>query len=297
MYSQRLLKASSVVACLVVSVGFAAGCSSPAAKPESAAAVGVSSSSGQSPQAQATTAERALLAAFASIPGAHVAEAPDFAGNQAYESWSLDKAAAFAFTAAAARLPHWPKAARIGGGGEARGQYGETVKISGAGTLATESVSITVIPNGARASTLQVGVEVDYRMPKPKAERVPDSSVLTITLQPVPGGTPTAAATKVITSRSTITQIATDINVLPTMPLAAAYCPMIRPSTSLALDFEPTASAPASASTVVVVPSEPAGICAPGVQVTVDGAREPELDDSPSADLFTQLEQLAGITR
>jgi hypothetical protein len=192
-------------------------------------------------------------------------------------------------------LPHWPKTAL---GGDPGGQRTETVQTSGSGTLADESVSITVMPDGAAASTLQVSVEVDYRLPRPKAELVPDSGILTATLQPASGGTLGAASTRRITSRSTIARIAADINALPTVAEGPVYgCPEIVASTTLTLDFAPTASAPPAASTLVEVPIAPTAICRPGMQVTVDGVREPDLDDSAHAGLFTELERLTGFAR
>lgn len=293
MNPQRLSRA--VAACAALCLGVAAGCSS-STSDQKPAALDLSPSTGGSPQQQATAAQHALLAAFASIPGAHVADAPNFMPGQAYESWKLGTAAAAGFSAAVARLPRWPK---TDGGGGAGGQYTETVQTSGAGTLAKEVVMITVVPDGATASTLQVNVEADYRVPRPEAERVPDSAVLEVTLRPVSAqGTPGAATTETITSRSTIAQIASDLNALPTAAFGPAYaCPNIGLETTLTLDFEPAVNAPASASTVVQVPIRPTGICTPALRVTVDGTVQPVLDDSMHAGLFGQIEQLAGITR
>lgn len=133
--------------------------------------------------------------------------------------------------------------------------------------------------------------------PKPATEHVPDTSVLTVTLQPVSHGVGGHATTEVITSRPVIAQVADEINALPAAPGIAAYCPAIEPSTELVLDFASTANAPASASTIVEVSTQPTALCERGVQVSVNGVEKPDLDDSQHADLFNQLEQLTGIAR
>jgi hypothetical protein len=240
---------------------------------------------------------QALLAPFASIPGTHVADAPQFTDGQAGESWNVDTAAASAFTAAAALLPRWPRIGGSGGVVVANGQYGETVRTTGAGILAAETVNITLIPRDATTSTLQVVVNVEYRMPRPATEHAPDSTVLTVTLQPAAQGVPGRAATEVITSRLVIAQVAEEVNALPAAPRVVASCPAFGSTTELVLDFASTSSAPASASTIVEVSSQPTAICMWGVQMSVNGVKEPELDDSVHAGLFTQLEQLTGITR
>lgn len=290
---------------LVVATVCAAGCGS--AKPGSAPVAGGPGSSsgtgggggtpsGLSPQKQAAQAERTLLALFASIPGAKVAAPPQYnvSGTQASESWQLSVGTKAAFDTAVARLPHWK---RIGGetaDNLPAGQYREIVQTTSASaTLAQQSVDITVTPTGGRAdaSTLEVDVEADYRPVKPAAERIPDSAVLIV------GPVTPSAGKKVITSASTIAQIAADLNALPTLAAHGVYaCPALLATPSLDLTFAPSADAPASASTVALVPSRPGGFCAPGVQVTVNGTSEPQLDNSVRSDLFTQLEKLTGVT-
>lgn len=269
-----------ITASLVACGGLIASCSSPAAK-------AASTTTTQSPQSQATAALQALLAPFSSIPGAHAPNPPQFAEGQAHQSWNIDKSAASAFTAAAALLPHWPRTGMGTPVAELARQPSETVQTTSAGTLAAESVSITVIPRSATTSTLQASVDVEYRTPKLAAEHVPDSSVLTATLQPVTRGVPGHATTKVITSHAVIAQVAEEINALPLAPLVAAYCPMIMPTTELVLTF-PT--------TVVEISTHPTAICNTGAQMTVNGVHEPDLDDSMRPNLFTQLEQQTGIT-
>jgi hypothetical protein len=287
MNTQFLSKARLVAAGLVVCGVFVGGCSGSDVKAPTT----------QSPQAQATAAMHALLATFASIPGAHVANAAQFNDGQAGESWNVDASAASAFTAAAALLPRWHTiGGGSGGGAMGNGQYGETVYTTGAGTLATETVNITLVPRDATTSTLQVAVNVEYRLPKPATEHVPDSNVLTVTLRPVAQGVPGRTATEVITSRTVIAQVAGEINALPAAPRVVAYCPAFGPKTELVLDFASTSSAPASASTIVEVSSQPTAICTWGVQMSINGVKEPELDDSVHAGLFAQLEQLTGIT-
>lgn len=307
MNSRSGWRAGALAAGLLVCVAPTTGCSPPATAGASAAGGGAESSrpTGGSPQQQATQAERALLGTFASTPGVSgVVGRATFGSDQASESWHVNAASATAFTAAAARLPHWP---RLGSGartGPDHGQYSEMARISGSGTLAVQTVTLIVMPDGAGASTLQVTAEVDYRPVKPPAERIADSSVLTVKLLPVPGfgqpewsGKAAAAHTgeRVVTSASTIARIAADINALPAMPPYVAFCPATRGSTTLSLAFAPSPDAPDSASTIVKVPEQPAGFCAPGVQVTIDATVEPELDNSVHAGLFAQIEQLAGV--
>ena len=286
MNTQFLSKARLVAACLVVCGVFVGGCSGSDVKAPTT----------QSPQAQATAAMHALLAPFASIPGAHVANAARFNDGQASESWNVDASAASAFTAAAALVPRWHTIGGGSGGAMGNGQYGETVYTTGAGTLAAETVNITLVPRDTTTSTLQVAANVEYRLSKPAIEHVPDSSVLTVTLRPVAQGVPGRTATEVITSRSVIAQVAGEINALPAAPIVGAYCPAFGPKTELVLDFASTSSAPASASTIVEVSSQPTAICTWGVQMSINGVKEPELDDSVHAGLFAQLEQLTGIT-
>lgn len=290
-------RAGAWAAGLIAGATCVAGCASATAP--GTPVVNDSSGGRLSPKDQAVRAEQQLLAPFASIPGAKVLGRPmhQAADSQVSETWQVGASAKDAFAEAAAHLPHWP---RDGGGsgagvGPDQGQYQETVETTGGGaaTLARQSVSIYVQPtNGStNTSTLQVSIEVAYRPAEPAAEHIADSAVLIVSTQAQSSGK------KVITDASTIAQVASDINALPTVPMQGVYaCPAIRQVAGLNLVFAASADAPSSASTVVAVPDRPAGICAPGVQVTVNGTEEPALDDSVNQHLFTQLEKLTGVT-
>ena len=130
---------------------------------------------------------------------------------------------------------------------------------------------------------------------KPASEQVPDSIQLTAVGQTMPGPASTTAHTAVITNAATIKEIAADINALPTLPhyTGIVHCPMETVGTSLTLDFRDSAGGPVLA--VVHLGPKPSSQCNGGVQVTVGGTTEPELDDSGQPKLFTQLEQLAGL--
>jgi hypothetical protein len=154
---------------------------------------------------------------------------------------------------------------------------------------AVVGLSASAAGRGTAASALRTSAQAD-------AEHFPDSGVLMITLLPGSGATPEASTTRRITSSSTIARIASMINALPTLPADFGYCPADMPGTSLELDFAPTADAPLSASTRVLVPSRTTGKCLPEVEVSVDDAPEPGLYGSTDAELFPRLEQLAGIT-
>lgn len=250
----------------------------------------------QPPKEQALQAERQLLAPFGSIPGAKVVDQPTYRAEDAQvsETWQVDASAKNTFTEAAAQLPHWTRDGESGGLGSGQGQYQETVETSGgSGTLARQSVSIFVQPTNASTnnSTLQVSIDVAYRPTEPAAEHIPDSAVLIVSTQAP------SAGKKVVTDVSTIARVASDINELPTVPIQGVYaCPAIRQVAQLDLVFAASADAPSSASTVVTVPDRPAGTCAPGVQVSVNGTEEPALDNSVNQNLFTQLEKLTGVT-
>ena len=131
---------------------------------------------------------------------------------------------------------------------------------------------------------------------KPAAERVPDAAELTAVGQTVPGPASTTARTAVLANAATIKEIAADINALPTLPhySGMVHCPMETVGSTLTLDFRDSATGPLLA--VVHLGPKPTGQCTGGVQVTVGGATEPQLDDSGHPKLFTQLEQLAGLT-
>lgn len=262
----------------------------------SGSSTGPGATSGLSPEQQAVQAERQLLGAFASIPSAKVVSQPVYGGNhvQAEETWQVDASAKSLYAEAAARLPHWPRTGAAADTGSAQMQYQETVQTtSNSATLASQSVDIEVQPSSTNTniSTLQVTVEEAYRPDKPAAERIPDSAVLIVSAQS------RSTDKKVITSASTIAQVAKEINALPTLAMHGVFaCPALMATPTLDLTFAPSATAPASATTTVVLPSRPGGICSPGVQVTVDGTEQPALDNSVNQNLFTDVEKLTGVT-
>jgi hypothetical protein len=241
--------------------------------------------------------EKSLLGRFASIPKSHVVDGPSVETAIASESWGVDAEVPSVFAEAVARLPHWPTVGSKGGG--STGSYSETVLTTSPGTPAQESVTVSVMSDGRDGSTLSVSVQVAYRPAKPAAERVPHGGVLIATLQPAPDATPVPVDPdrKIITSAAKIAQIADEINALPAEPAYGVYvCPAVHATATLTLEFAPSSAAPASASTVVAVSSQPSGACSPGVQVTVDGTSEQPLDDSMRAGLFAELERLVGVT-
>jgi hypothetical protein len=134
------------------------------------------------------------------------------------------------------------------------------------------------------------------RPAKPAAEQVPDSAVLSVVGQTVPGPGSTTARTAVLTDAAKIKEIAADINALPTLPhyTGKVHCPMEIVGTTLTLDFRDSAAGPVLA--VVRLGPQPSSQCNGGVQVTVGGTTEPQLDDSAQPKLFTEIEQLAGLT-
>ena len=134
------------------------------------------------------------------------------------------------------------------------------------------------------------------RPPKPAAERVPDSKILTVALQIVPGSATSTSGQRsvTVTDPAKIAQIAAEINALPTRPTyPEVYCPMEIDGPFLMLVFRDSASGPVLAQ--VHLEQHPSGICSPGVQVTVNGVTEPQLDDSGQPKLYTELMQTAGL--
>ena len=153
------------------------------------------------------------------------------------------------------------------------------------------STSASPTPTPASASTPPT------RPAKPAAERVPDSAVLTVTAQTLPGpaASPPSGRTVVLTKAATIAEIAADINALPTAPhYPIVNCPMQTVGLGLALQFRDSADGTVLAE--VRLTSKPTGVCGGEVEVTVGGVSELPLDDSGSPDFYAHIEQLAGLT-
>ena len=160
----------------------------------------------------------------------------------------------------------------------------QTVSVQGAGPSTSP-----------RAATTAAASSAPTRPAKPAAELVPDSSMLTASAQVEPGPSAAAKSPAVITSAATIKEIAADVNALPTLPrYPLVHCPMETVGPILTLQFRDSASGPVLAE--VQLGPKPSGECSAGVQVTVGGTTEPRLDDSGHPNLYTQLEQLAGLT-
>jgi len=155
-------------------------------------------------------------------------------------------------------------------------------------------------PGGPRVAVSSVSSASASASPtrpaKPASERVPDSAVLTVTVQTAPGPSSAAGHANVLTNARTIAEIAADINALPTLPhyTGIVHCPMETVGSVLTLDFRDSANGTVLAE--VQLTPKPTGECSGGVQVTVGGITQPQLDDSAKPKLFTQLEQLAGLT-
>lgn len=301
MISWNVRRAGASAAGFAMCAVLVAGCMPSPAKTDPIVA-GSASPTG-SPQTQAAQAAAGLLDAFDAIPGATVSTKTSITSTVRSETWTVNASAASVYASAKARLPHWPLEL-AGAGRENDGGYSETVGSTSTGTLAEQSVGITVLPQGggSKGSELEVDVEVVERLPKPAADHIPDSRVLTVTLTPVSlpkgaagGGIVVGAGgTKTITSASEIAQIADELNALPLQPrYPAAYCPQMGAVPSLTFGFAPSAHAPASTSTVVVITTRTSGMCGEGVHVTVDGAPQPDLYHD--AWLFTRFEKLTGF--
>jgi hypothetical protein len=133
------------------------------------------------------------------------------------------------------------------------------------------------------------------RPAKPAAEQLPDSKILTVALQIVPGSSTSGQRSVTLTDPTKIAQIAAEINALPTLPkYPKTYCPMIIDGPYLVLAFRDAASGPVLAQVRLGV--QPSGRCSEGLQVTVNGVTQPALDDSGQPKLYTQLMQQAGLS-
>ena len=159
-----------------------------------------------------------------------------------------------------------------------------------------QTVSVQAGNPGGSAAASASPSSSPTRPAKPAAERVPDSTELSVVGQVSPGPGSTSAHTAVLTDAATIKEIAADINALPTLPhyTGKVHCPMEIVGTTLTLDFRDSAAGPVLA--VVQLGPQPSGQCAGGVRVTVGGTTEPQLDDSAQPKLFAQIEQLAGLS-
>lgn len=281
----------------------AAGCASThvvsVSQGGSASAGAPTGTSAASPQSQAAQAANALLAAFDGLPGATRTStgSPGETAGDLNAQWTVDSTSGAAFTAAEARLPHWPRA----GSGttqppvEPEGPNGETVQTSGDGTLAQESVDVTTMPAGSGRSTLWVTVDVVWRPAKPAAERLPDTAFLTVSdnLEPASSSV-TAGRAATLADRAKIAQIASEIDALPTEPhYGIVNCPMIRVGTVLRLEFRNSADGPPVA--VVQVSTMATGMCGGSLTVSVGGAAQPSLDDAAEPQLAERIAGQAGL--
>jgi len=156
---------------------------------------------------------------------------------------------------------------------------------------------VSVVSAKTTAATPTTASSSPTRPARPASERVPDSKILTVTLQLVPGSTVSSSSTHsvTITDPAKIAQIAATINALPTLPLyPKTYCPMQIDGPYLVFAFRDSPSGPALAQ--VKLGTEPTGRCSGGVQVTVNGTVEPQLDDAAQPKLYSELMQSAGLT-
>ncbi|HWG26968.1 hypothetical protein [Actinospica sp.] len=150
---------------------------------------------------------------------------------------------------------------------------------------------------GKTTSTTPSATSSATRPAKPAAEHVPDSKVLTVALQIVPGSATSTSGQRsvTLTDPAKIAQIAAEINALPTLPTyPKVYCPMEIDGPYLVLVFRDSVSGPVLAQ--VRLEPRPSGVCGPGVQVTVGGVTEPKLDDSGQPKLYSDLVQTSGLT-
>jgi hypothetical protein len=313
----RTRKHRTALAAVAVCAGFgaaAAGCASGGADPSDPGASAIVSSPpssarpstgpAQAPQAQAAQAALALLHAFDGLPGASASPSASAGpagppGDSLSGQWTVDAASGAAFTAAEARMPHWPT---VGGPAQPRlsvgGQNDRTVQESGDGTLAQQSVSITTLPLAPDRSTLQVSVQVLWRPARPAAEHVPDSPGLIVTeqLASLPASAP-RTRTAEVTDAATIAQIAAQINALPTQPqFPRTFCPMITTRTLggiVTLDFQNPARGKIAAE--VQLTFKPTAVCGGWVEVSIGGATQPRLDDAADPLLAARILALAGL--
>jgi hypothetical protein len=153
--------------------------------------------------------------------------------------------------------------------------------------VAAGSTSSAVSPSPTSSPT---------RPAKPATERVPDSKFLTVALQIVPGSATSTSGQRsvTVTDAAKIAQIAAEINALPTLPShPKMYCPMLIDGPYLVLAFRDSASGPVLA--LVRLEPRASGVCGPGVQVTVNGVTQPQLDDSGQPKLYGDLVQQTGL--
>ena len=258
-----------------------------------------------SPQTQAARAATALLDAFGSIPGATVSDGPNADVDRPFRVLERERFDSVRICLGQGAPAALADAEHGCGPPESRGSFRDRGYHRHRRARRTVSEHHGPATGGdGRRSELQVTVEVVYRLPKPAADHVPDSRVLTVTLDPAPapngaagGGIVVGAGgAKTITSAPKIAQIAAELNALPIQPrFPAAFCPELGVPSSLTLDFAPSAHASASASTVVVITTLPSGICGTGIRVTVDGTAQPDLYNGAPSGLFTTLEKQAGF--
>ncbi len=98
-----------------------------------------------------------------------------------------------------------------------------------------------------------------------------------------------------MTDPAKIARIAAEINALPTLPThPKMYCPMLIDGPYLVLGFRDSASGPVLAQ--VRLEPRASGVCGPGVQVTVNGVTQPQLDDSGQPKLYGDLVQQTGLS-
>lgn len=310
----RIRKHRTALAAVAVCAGFGAataGCASggtdrsdPGASATVSSAPSSAHPSTASPQTQAAQAALALLHAFDGLPGASASPSASAGpssppGGSLSAQWTVDTASGAAFTAAEARMPHWPT---LGGSAQpqvlADGQNSRTVEQSGAGTLAQQSVSITTLPLAPDRSTLQVSVQVLWRPARPAAERVPNSPGLTVTeqLASLPSSAP-QTRTAEVTDPATIARIAAEINALPTQPqFPHAFCPMITTRTLggiITLDFRDPARGKIVAE--VQLTFKPTAVCGGWVEVSIGDVPQPRLDDAADPLLVARIAGLAGL--
>lgn len=163
------------------------------------------------------------------------------------------------------------------------------------GSLAACASTKQSVPVAAGPATSAV-IPSPTRPTKPATERVPDSKILTVALQIVPGSATSTSGQRsvTVTDSAKIAQIAAEINALPTLPThPKMYCPMLIDGPYLVLSFRDSASGPVLA--LVRLEPRASGVCGPGVQVTVNGATQPQLDDSGRPKLYGDLVQQTGL--
>lgn len=294
---------AAVAAILLTAAGIAAaGCDASHGAPAVPAAYSLTGASGGSPQTQAAKEANALLAAFDGLTagGISVPElgTPSEPAGTVSASWIVGTSSGAAFSAAAERLPQWPRVTVVGVQPpvQSDGVNSETVQTGGAGTSA--SVNITTSPgNAADDSYLSVTVSVVWPGEKPAAEHIPDSPVLTVSedlMQPAPS-TAVSVHDTTLTDRARIAQIAAEINALPPAPVfhGIVNCPLISFGTVLTLDFRDTVAGPPLAEVKLSV--LPTGICGGLLTVAAGGRTQPGLGDTADPDVAARIAGQAGL--